>query len=78
MDKLSCGEIYGQFVKSLLQHRARRLRGVYVNCELEVHVSVPLREGKRLIGICVLDANVLWSVGESEIIIPNIFSDKPS
>ena len=49
LDKLSFGEIYGQFVKSLLQHGARRLRGVYVNCELEVHVSVPLREGQRLI-----------------------------
>ena len=45
LDKLSFGEIYGQFVKSLLQHGARRLRGVHVNCELEVYVSVPLREG---------------------------------
>ena len=80
LDKLSFGEIYGQFVKSLLQHGARRLRGVYVNCELEVHVSVPLREGKRLImaQVCTWFFSNRWSVGEREIIIPNIFSDKPS
>ena len=74
LDKLSFGEIYGQFVKSLLQHGARRLRGIYVNCELEVYVSVPLREGKCLIRtqFCT-NANVFfsnrWSVGEREIII---------